>query len=87
MSNPQLSPTPRSHKPNKPLSVENPLENGGKTPPSGEIADGLAKLMPVALAEIEPKRDMLILVQDLRWGLFRPAARHLSRPLSLAPLA
>jgi hypothetical protein len=54
MSNPQLSPTQRSHKPNKPLSVENPLENGGKTPPSGEIADGLAKLMLVAWAEIEP---------------------------------
>jgi hypothetical protein len=87
MSNPQLSPTQRSHKPNKPLSVENPLENGGKTPPSGEIADGLAKLMLVALAEIEPKRDMLIPVQDLRWGLIRPAQRPPPRPLSLAPLA
>jgi hypothetical protein len=87
MSNPQLSPTQGRHKPNKPLSVENPLENGGKTPPSGEIADGLAKLMLATLAEMEPKRDMVITVQDLRWGLIRSAASLLPRPLSLAPLA
>ena len=43
--------------------------------------------MLVALAEMEPKRDMLIPVQDLRWGLIRLAERLLTRPLSLAPLA
>ena len=43
--------------------------------------------MLVALAEMEPKRDMLIPVQDLRWDLIRPAERLLTRPLSLAPLA
>jgi hypothetical protein len=83
MSNPPLSPTQRSHKPNKPLSVENPLENGGKTPPSGEIVDGLAKLMLFTLAEMEPKRDMLIPVQDLRWRLIRPAEKPLPRPAQL----
>jgi hypothetical protein len=75
MSNPQLSPTQRSDKPNKPLSVENPLENGGKTPPPGEIPDGLAKLMLAGWAEMEPKRDRLIPVQDLRIGPFQPWAR------------
>jgi len=54
MSNPQLSPTQRSHKPNKPLSVENPHEIGGKTPRPGEIAHGSAKLMLAARAELEP---------------------------------
>jgi hypothetical protein len=51
MSNSELSPTRRCDKPNKPLSVENPLDIGGKTPQPGEIPDGLAKLMILALGQ------------------------------------
>jgi hypothetical protein len=57
LSNSELSPTRRCDKPNKPLSVENPLDIGGKTPLPGEIPDGLAKLMTPRGGERAPKRD------------------------------
>jgi hypothetical protein len=57
LSNRELSPTPRSDKPNSPLSVENPLDIGGKTPPPGEILHGLLKLMMLCQGEVKPKRD------------------------------
>jgi hypothetical protein len=58
LSNWELSPTPRSNKPKSPLSVENPLDIGGKTPPPGEILDGLVKLMKLWQGEMKPKRDI-----------------------------
>jgi len=57
LSNRELSPTPRSNKPKSPLSVENPLDIGGKTPSPGEILDGLVKLMKLCQAEMKSKRD------------------------------
>jgi hypothetical protein len=88
MSNPQLSPTQRSDKPNKPLSVENPLENGGKTPPPGEIADVSAKMMLSASVPKATNRDTLIPVQDLRIDPIQRLAKALKRrPIRLAPFA